>query len=369
LSPSLSILGAGLGGTCLALRLSEARYKGPIVIHDSRREFETGRHWCFWGTVPRYLKPFVNHTWHEIEVRDANQVIRRRTPDIPYVHLEGGRFLEEAHRRLRRLPNVEFRLGEAPVPEADGYVVDTIEREPVAPVLYRRYVSRLVRHGGRDVQRAVRLLDFRVDSEGSDERPDFGFAQIMPLGPQEAYVVLTHYSISPAGLAQDERALDAYVGREFSDVRRVISLESRVLPLGSVAAEAVDDRRRVVLTGDARLAASLAMPRVLSEVDRVARAIEKGKPLRQGRSPALTQWLDRTFIEAAIECPLDASAGLVSLFRRLQGDSLSRLLMDQATWGDLAAVASAIPPSCFVRSALRNWLVPARTVLRQGRPV
>jgi lycopene beta-cyclase len=336
------IVGAGLAGTCLALSLLEAKFDGEITLYDSATRFDRERHWCAWGPLPRYLRPYISHSWREVEIVTPEESVRRRTTGTPYVHIEGRPFLAEAHRRIRRANNVCVRLGENIEPEdlTHGYVFDATSRPCGEPALIQSAVSRVLRFDRPVAGRAARLMDFRRSGER-----DIRFMTVLPFGPREALVRTTRVDDRGSATEEDLNVLDAYVASEFDARARVLSTTERSIPILFEDPSCVEEpmRARLGVCGCAVPGtARYGLARVVAQVAAMTPAVVRGERLPALRPHAAVRWVESQLLDRIVAGPSPAMQAFASMFRA-PTEAATRFLSGRPTWSDLTTVLLSLP--------------------------
>ncbi|MDZ7713394.1 MAG: lycopene cyclase family protein [Rhodovibrio sp.] len=209
----IAILGAGLAGLSLALRLVEAGVDAPITLLEPRTAYACDRTWGFWETEPHPFAHLVAERWPAWRVTTAAaQHVRAGT--VPYVRLPAGRVYVDAMERLARASNVSVRHG-ARVTGVDGdrvqladgttlragVIYDGRPPAPAAlaagpgPRLLQQFVGQRVRTDRPAFTPGVAdLMDFRLS-----QRHGIAFLYVLPSGPCEALVEATVFAGRPVG--------------------------------------------------------------------------------------------------------------------------------------------------------------------------
>jgi len=97
----IAILGAGLAGLSLALRLVEAGVDAPITLVEPRTAYACDRTWGFWETEAHPFAHLVAERWPAWRVTTA-AAQHGCTGTVPYVRLPAGRVYVDAIERLAR---------------------------------------------------------------------------------------------------------------------------------------------------------------------------------------------------------------------------------------------------------------------------
>ncbi|WP_200342045.1 lycopene cyclase family protein [Rhodovibrio sodomensis] len=387
----IAILGAGLAGLSLAVRLVEAGVRAPITLLEPRTGYGDDRTWGFWETEPHPFAHLVAERWPAWRVRTpAAAHIRRGS--VPYVRLPAAAVYRDALARLDRAGNVVRRMGVRVTGVAGAQVaLDTGERlhagviydgrPPEAtqiasghgrgPRLLQQFVGRRVRTGRPAFEPGVAdLMDFRVS-----QRHGIAFLYVLPSGPCEALVEATVFAGQPVGAEVLDRllaeGLAARCRAADTQVTEVLGTERGAIPmvpgLGRTPARAGGTIAIGTRAGAPRGATGYAYLPIQRHVAVLAADAAAGRPRGRGMRGAGTDWLDQVFLRRLLRAPDAGPALLARLFDRVPADRLVRFLMERGGVRDHLAVMSALPTLPLLREALaasaphRSRLRPART--------
>ena len=184
----VAILGGGLAGLSLAVRLAEPRFRHlRVVVVEPRPAYKRDRTWCYWRLERHPFEAAVTHRWARWAVARPGVRIECSAPSTPYECIPADRLYMLALDRIAAAPNVELRLGVGAAPSADEEGVDLGlpggERARLA------FDSRPARDLGQ-----YGLAQLFLGQEVEIDRPSFdpGCATLMDLDPAHAGVHFTY---------------------------------------------------------------------------------------------------------------------------------------------------------------------------------
>ena len=132
----VAILGAGLAGLSLAVRLAELPTPPRILLVDRRTNYPRDRTWCHWSVEAHPFAASVSHRWHDWSLRSGGQRVERGHSSIAYERIPADLFYAEAWARLEATGVVERRLGVEvlSVVAAEGGATITLAGQPALHV-------------------------------------------------------------------------------------------------------------------------------------------------------------------------------------------------------------------------------------------
>ncbi len=362
----IAIIGAGLAGLSLALRLAElSTPRLRVLLIDSRTHYCRDRTWSYWsGMVQHPFQAAVSSHWDAWSIATDEGVVKRSVPGMRYESLCSDAVYELAFTRLRQAANVDIRLGTHIVEleeERDHVTLHLPEWVRVRQVFDSRPPSELGQHGliqrflGQEIETeqpvfdpsTALLMDFRVSQEATH------FVYVLPLSSQRALIEDTYFA-PPGFCPPDHRAtLTAYLAKHYG-IRgthktrllfeeqgalpmdpwfRPIQRSPRIHPLGSAA-------------GALRPATGYGFIAIQAQCERIVQDLKLGRPPRAiTKRSGVIRWMDRIFLSCLSRMPHCAPAMFRALFTHCPPSVLIRFLSEQARFTDCATVATALLPS------------------------
>lgn len=367
----LIVIGGGLSGLSLALRLAQRGYRGRVQILEPRLRYEDDRSWAFWTPCDSAWSAAATHTWDRwLFSQRAGAALARGAKGWCYAYIRSIDFYQSALRSLACSPNITLVPGiRAGAIEAVGdalrvatsagtlsarHVVDT--RPPSAgqcagATLFQCFAGRELRlqQPGFDDRQVELMTDMRSDSRG------FVFAYVLPFSPTRGLLEVTRFSTQPLGAAELASDLDDLLQARGWSRAEVLRSESAVLPMGLPAAANDAAVRGVVHAGIGagalRAASGYGFLRIQAWADRCANALMQGlPPVGHPAEPTLRRWMDRVFLRALAGDPERTPEFFLRLALSVPGAAFVRFMSDQASWADHARIIAALPPGPFLQA-------------------
>ena len=379
----LIVIGGGLAGLSLTMRLAQRGYPGRVQIIEPRVRYEDDRSWAFWTPSGSHWSACASRTWDEwLFSRQAGTAVARRAEGWCYAYVRSIDFYQSALRALAACPNIT-RVPATCVgmvqdlDEALGvvttagtlparHVVDT--RPPPASqyagaTLFQCFAGRELQlsRPGFDDRQVELMTDMRSESRG------FVFTYTLPLSPTRALVEVTRFSAFPLAAAELACDLDALLEARGWSQAEVLRSESAVLPMGLPAAAGNTTVRGVVNAGIGggalRAASGYGFLRIQAWAERCADALMQGlPPVGHPPEPVLRRWMDQIFLDALAGHPERTPEFFLALASSVPGVAFVRFMSDRASWTDHALIIAALPPGPFLhasRTRSRRTRLPA----------
>lgn len=387
----IAILGAGLAGLSLAVRLAAPGFAHlRILVLEARTDYRRDRTWSGWALRPHPFGGAVASRWDRWAVARPGQAATCAAPGLAYESIRSDTFYTLALDRIRAALHIELRLGTSANATEDGDTVilhlpDGTLRAGL--VLDTRPPASLGRHGlaqvflGQEIRTSrpvfdpgiVTLMDFRHPGRpGAADAVHFTY--VLPSSPCQALVEDTWFlpqgAHPPGAQAAGHRAaLRAYMAAHHGvDGYDVLFEETGSLPMDPVFRPSTGRRLLPLGTagGATRPSTGYAFGAIQARCDAIAADLAAGRLPGPGRPrPAMVRMMDRVLLHLLEHRPDQAPHVFTSLFARCPPAALVRFLNDAAGPADLAAVAAAIPFLPTTAAALRlfagglEWPRPA----------
>ena len=367
----LVVIGGGLSGLSLALRLAQAGYGGRVSIIEPRLHYEDDRSWAFWTRRGSPWCASAARTWDRWSFsRSDGATVSRSAAGWCYAYVRSIDFYQAALRTVAASPNitllagiqagkVEARGDEVTVASSAGtlaarHVVDT--RPPpasqsLAAPMFQSFAGRELRllQPGFDPGEVELMTDMRCDSRG------LVFTYVLALSATQALVEVTRFSTQPVGASELAPDLDALLEARGWSQAQVLRRESAILPMGLPAAASAGIVRGVVSAGIGagalRAATGYGFLRIQAWAERCAEALMRGgPPLGHPAEPRLRGWMDGVFLRALANHPERAPEFFMRLGTTVPAPAFVRFMSDQAGWADHARIVAALPPGPFLQA-------------------
>lgn len=374
----VAILGGGLAGLSLAVRLARQPDKRVVVL-EPRPSYRRDRTWCYWRLHAHPFEAAVATSWSRWDVSrraggGRSQTTTRGSTLCPYDMIPADRLYAEARAAIAASGNVELRLGceASRVAEHPGHVeIGTTDGPLTADLAFDsrppapRPGSFAQRFLGQEVEAArpvfdpgrVTLMDFAVPEQPGAVH----FLYVLPTSPTSALVEDTWLAPSGMPLPDHRAAIRAYIGARFGIGDYAVTFEEEgAIPMDP-GLQAPAASGRVVPLGTAGGAVKPSSGYAFLAIQRMADAL--ARDLAEGRVPrpfqprtATARWMDEIFLTAVRERPEEAPRIFHSLFARCRPEPLLRFLNDVGGPADIAAVIAAMPKLVMIAAAARHSL-------------
>lgn len=383
----IAILGAGLAGLSLAVRLAAPRFAGlRILVVEPRTEYRRDRTWSSWTLRPHPFAAAVTGRWDRWSVASGTREVMLSSPGLQYESIAADAFYRLALQRIRAAPHIELLQG-AHADARDGEDAATITlRDRVlhaALAFDTRPPPGLGRHGlsqvflGQEIRTdrpvfdpgAATLMDFRPPQPGAGPAKGAHFTYVLPSSPTQALVEDTWFS-PPGFQPPDHRsAIRAHMAARYGvDRFEVLFEEQGALPMDPVF-QPRQGRRLLPLGtagGATRPSTGYAFNAIQARCDEIVADLDARRHPGPARPrPAAVRMMDRVLLHLLERRPDLAPHVFTTLFARCPPAALVRFMNDAAGPADLVAVAAAIPFLPTVGAALRlaagrmEWRRPA----------
>lgn len=366
----LVIIGGGLAGLSLAMRLARGGYPGRVQILEPRTAYTDDRSWAFWTPVASVLPAPASRRWTrwQFATQDGAHV-DCSAEGWHYAYVRALDFYGAALDAIASRPDfnlvpgtvvgaIESRDGALCISTGSGnvtarWVVDTRPPEPArfsGSTLFQCFAGReiLFDRPRLDDRRVELMTDMRADALG------LVFTYVLPLSPKRALVEATRFSTRALGPLQLSADLDGLLSRRGWTRAQVLRSEGAALPMG-LPEPGTRPLPGVVRAGQGggalRAASGFGFVRVQAWAERCARALLHGQaPVGHPPEPWLRGWMDRVFLHALTRYPQRSPEFFLRLAQAVPGDALVRFMSDQGSWRDHARVVAALPPAPFLQS-------------------
>jgi lycopene beta-cyclase len=378
----VAILGAGLAGLSLAVRLAGPHFAGlRVLVIEPRTHYRRDRTWSGWSMEPHPFEAAVETTWDRWSVVAPGRRVVRGAPGLRYESIPADRLYGLALDRLRAAPHITLRLGVSARAEEDADGVQlrfggelasarlAFDTRP-PPGLGAQGLTQVFAGWEIETREDVfdpsvaTLMDFRRAEPGAAH-----FTYVLPSNPRRALIEDTWFA--PPGLQPPDHhtAIREYLRLRHGVTSFEIVFEERgALPMNPMFRPAAG--RRLIPLGTAggatRPSTGYAFTAIQSQCDAIAIELAAGRvPRAPRRRPAVVRLMDRVLLDMLERQPELAAPVFAGLFDRCDPRTLVRFLNDRASLADLFAVGLAMPTATTSLATLR--LLTQRT--EWARPI
>ena len=383
----IAILGAGLAGLSLAVRLATPRFAGlRVLVVEPRTEYCRDRTWSGWTLRPHPFAEAVTRRWNRWSVASTAREVELTAPGLHYETIAADAFYRLALDRIRAAPHIELRLG-VHADAWDGEDAATIRLPDgvvrAAHAFDTRPPPGIGRHGltqaflGQEIRTdrpvfdpgAAVLMDFRCPHSGTGPAGAAHFTYVLPTSPTQALVEDTWFS-PPGFQSPDHRvAVRTYMAARYgAHGYEVLFEEQGALPMDPVFQPRPGRRLLPLGTagGATRPSTGYAFSAIQARCDEIVADLDAGRQPGPARPrPGAIRMMDRVLLHLLERRPDQAPHVFTTLFARCPPAALVRFMNDAAGPADLVAVAAAIPFLPTTGAALRlaagrmEWPRPA----------
>lgn len=367
----LLVLGGGLAGLSLAMRLARSGYGGRVVILEPRESYVDDRSWAFWTQTGNTLPAPAARHWRRWQFsRQGDEPLTCSAEDWTYAYVRSLDFYRAALKLIASRPNFTLVLGaRAGAVDSNGehtsvatsagpisarYVVDT---RPAAMDRFS-HATMFQSFSGRELafnqphfddSRVELMTDMRSDALG------FVFSYVLPLSPSHALVEATRFSTQPVGQTLLAADLDQLLASRGWSQAEVLRTETAVLPMGLPAAELAEPIPGVahagIGAGALRAASGFGFLRIQTWADRCAGVLLRGQPpIGHPAEPKVRCWMDQVFLRALTMHPERSAEFFLRLATAVPSEAFVRFMSDQGSWLDHARIVAALPPAPFLQA-------------------
>ncbi len=370
----IAILGAGLAGLSLAVRLAAPRFAGlRVLVVEPRTHYRRDRTWSGWTLRPHPFAAAVTGSWDRWAVASDARSAVLSVPGLRYESIAADALYRVALSRIRAAPHIELRQG-VHADAQDGEDAATIRLPDGAVRAGFAFDTRpppgIGRHGltqgflGQEVRTdrpvfdpgVATLMDFRCPSPGGAAGAAH-FTYVLPTSPTQALIEDTWFS--PAGFQPPDHraALRAYMAARYGvDRCEVLYEEEGALPMDPRFQPRAGRRLLPLGTagGATRPSTGYAFTAIQARCDAIVADLDAGRiPSPARPRPGAIRMMDRVLLHLLERRPDLAPHVFTTLFARCPPAALVRFMNDAAGPLDLAAVAAAIPFLPTTGAALR----------------
>jgi lycopene beta-cyclase len=366
----VAILGGGLAGLSLAVRLVEPPFAGlRVLIVEPRKEYRRDRTWSYWSLRPHPFQAAVEASWDRWVVAVEGRDIICCAPGLRYETIPADAFYRVALARLRGAANIDIRLGASAEATEDGagVTIRLPDETARAGLAFDTRPSRgMGRHGltqlflGQEIETeaavfdpgAAMLMDFRCPQSGAPH-----FTYVLPTSPRRALVEDTWFAGAGFQPPDHRAAIRDYMAKRYGVERFNVVFEERgALPMNP-AFQARRGRRLIsfgAAGGAARPSTGYAFTSIQAQCDMAAADLAAGRmPASPAPRSGLIRYMDNVLLCLLEQRPQVAPRVFAAMFSGCAPRALVRFLNDAAGPSDFVAVAAAMPLALALGAAAR----------------
>jgi lycopene beta-cyclase len=390
----IAIIGGGLAGLSLAVRLAVPRFQHlRVVVLEPRTQYVRDRTWCYWAEndadkAGHHAHPFQTSvairwpSWEVMcgEVGTPSYEAITNTGQHCYEMIPADRLYGDAERLITSSAHVKLLKGAMVIDASkkwDQVEIHTsigklnaglvFDSRPPATLSKAAWIQRFQ---GFELEadapifdvNCATLMDFSVTTKADSQAGRVHFIYVLPLSDRRALVEDTWFA--PVNDACDDvdyqSQIKAYLKRRFGlEQYRVLHREQGALPMDPELQPSKASGRIIKIGaggGMARASSGYAFFETQRACDAIVEKLAEPNlmahefQLPRWRSD-VSYWMDAVFLRVLKEYPALAPKIFFNLFANVSPDALARFLSGVATPLDVARVVSACPKIPFLKAA------------------
>jgi lycopene beta-cyclase len=356
----VAIIGAGLAGLSLAVRLAAPAFVGlRVLVLEPRTSYRRDRTWSYWSMQSHPFQAAVACSWDHWRIVGPDQTVTRGAAGQRYESIPADRLYQMALDQLHAAPHVTLRQGVTAFAEEDTDAVQLRFGGETAQARFAfdtRPPSSLGANGltqrfaGWEIETRedvfdptiVTLMDFRCAQKGAAH-----FTYVLPSTKRRALVEDTWFAPPGFQPPDHETAIRDYLCARYGVTAFEILFKERgALPMNPVFRPAHGNRLLPIgmAGGGARPSTGYAFTAIQAQCDTIAADLLAGRMPRPVRPrPGIVRLMDGVLLDMLNRQPELAAPLFTSLFDRCKPRTLVRFLNDRASLTDLGAVGLAMP--------------------------
>ena len=369
----LAIIGGGLAGLSLAVRLARPQFRHlSVLLIEPRQSYRRDHTWSCWSVRDH---PFtgITKSWNSWAVASDQRLVRRSAPGITYGAISAEDLYALSLRIIAQAPwitrltagieGLEERAGDVAIngaacPLAARHVFDSRPPREISRSGLRQIFLGQEIETARDVfdPAAAMLMDFRLPGGPT---PGVHFMYVLPFSPRRALIEDTWF-VRPGVSPPDHRpVIAAYLAARYGPGDHAVTFEEfGDLPMDPDFAPPRETRIHPIgaPSGALRPATGYAFLAIQAQCDRIiADLAARATPRTAIRRPLTVQGMDRLLVASLRRAPGQAPEIFSRLFERCPPDVLVRFLSDRGSRLDDAFVAVNTP-----LRTIKPFLAPLR---------
>jgi len=367
----VAMVGAGLAGLSLAVRLTALPNPPRILMIDPRTTYERDRTWCSWSVQSHPFLDCVSHRWPEWTVGSGKAEIVRRCERFPYQRIPSDALYQKAKTLLEQASTVTWALGQSVVELKESLRLVQIElsdgRSVEASQVYDSrppeiktndgwrqifYGLEIRCSGARWNPEKVMLMDFQQAGENGVR-----FFYVLPLS-NDVFLVEDTW-LCPSGKSPHFSDADilSYASEQVGGSGlEILHREKGAIPMFALPKTATGNRITAIGTrgGAVRSSSGYAFTGIQQEADALAAAYPSVPAARE--ETFFLRMMDTIFLNAVDKHPEDLPDYMCRIFQNVKPERLLRFMESCPTWLDRLAVMKALPLWPFLMSMISTCL-------------
>ena len=371
----IAIIGGGLAGLSLAVRLARPQFRHlSVLLIEPRQSYTRDHTWSCWSVRDH---PFtgITKSWDHWLVATEARMVKRSAPGITYGAIQADDFYALAQKLLADAPWItrhsaavnglseqpdRVMIGANPALQARHVFDSRPPRQASRSGLRQIFVGQEI-ETDRDVfdPASAMLMDFRVSNGTATVSTGVHFMYVLPYTRRRALVEDTWF-VRPGITPPDHRpAIADYLSKHYQLTNHRVTFEEQGdLPMDPDFTPAAESRIHPIgaPSGALRPATGYAFLSIQAQCDGIATALTANAPPHTTiHRPVTVQGMDRLLLASLRRAPAQAPEIFSRLFSRCPPAMLVRFLSDRGSRLDDAMVAVNTP-----LRTIRPLLTPVR---------
>lgn len=369
------ILGAGLSGLTMALRMSDDPFfqDKTIAIIDQNLTKGNDRTWCFWETQPDLYEQIISYNWSKILVKGNG--LQNPIPIAPYCYkkVEGKDVYAFAKAKLSSYSNITFiendvvavvdKNVQAEVETTThlftaGHLLNSIYKPLIlaqqtqAVVLQQHFVGWFVKTKEPVFDpKVATYMDFSIAQKGNCR-----FMYVLPTSENEALLEYTLFSKNLLPKEAYEQAITAYLTNLGVTDFNITDREQGSIPMTTYNFTQ-HNSAHIIHIGTAggwtKASTGYTFKHTLKKSETLIAFLKSGRPFTQYKLKNRWTFYDAVLLEVLGSHNEKGAEIFTKMFRKGKAAHIFRFLDEESSlWDELKVIWSA-PKILFIRAALK----------------
>mgnify|MGYP001069915705 CR=1 FL=1 len=367
----LAIIGAGIAGLSLAVRLKQNHPNLALAvigpIDDRPQRISTWLNSTL--TEPDWIRPCIEGRWSSWQFRDTSGHYQTQHADVwRYATLNAQRFKQEREALADRLGSVRITescnrvsttanryqvLCDSNTVQCN-HVVDT--RPPKVPehTIKQQFVGYTLRCDRPHNRHSPLLMDFSASAIAHD---GLTFIYCLPLSERDLLVEATTFSPTRYLQSDYDRGIQEWITANLPpDITwQRLETESGLLPMGPVLPVNPRLVRCGIAGGASRASTGYAWHGTQRQIEAISEIFSRTAKLSNSRAFSLkARLMDNVFLRVLRHQPDAVYRLFMAMARSLPGDTFAQFLCDEGGWTPCLKTIQVAPKWPFVQSLWRS---------------
>lgn len=369
------ILGAGLSGLTVALRMSQdssfASKKIAIVDQDIHKGND--RTWCFWETEPDLYEEVVAYQWPKVLVQGSDMSQMMDIAPYSYKKVESADLYAFAKAQLSQHSNITFIEGrvidllenkqnvsvtlDTNTITADYilnsiYTPDVLKKQNQKVVLQQHFIGWFVQtHEPVFNSEVATYMDFAIPQKGNCR-----FMYVLTTSPNEALLEYTLFSEKLLPKSDYEEAITEYLKNLGVTDYKIVAKEQGSIPMTTYDFTQ-HNSQRIVHIGTAggwtKASTGYTFKHTVKKSKVLVEFLKSGKPFTSYTLKNRWTFYDGVLLEVLAKHNERGAEIFTRMFKKGKAAHIFRFLDEESSFWDELKVIWSAPKIPFIKAALR----------------